>query len=101
MAVKPEDIPAIIKTPCICFGTGLRIAEKHLAPLEGVTIIRLKESDIEKFRKFAPELWVTWAKKLPLAMKAFKSQWEFLKSIKVGYYTEADMVDAQGKKITL
>ncbi|MBP1750176.1 MAG: peptidase glycoprotease [Deltaproteobacteria bacterium] len=40
MAVKPEDIPAIIKTPCICFGTGLRIAEKHLAPLEGVTIIR-------------------------------------------------------------
>jgi len=26
---------------------------------------------------------------------------EFLKSVKVGYYTEADMVDAQGKKITL
>lgn len=40
MAVKPEDIPAIIKTPCICFGTGLRIAEKYLSSLDGVTIIR-------------------------------------------------------------
>ncbi len=40
IAVKPAEIPAIIKTPCICFGTGLRITEKHLTPLEGVTIIR-------------------------------------------------------------
>ena len=68
---------------------------------QGVTIIRLKESDIEKFKKFAPPLWVTWAKKQPLALKAFKSQWEYMKSIKVGYYTEKDMVDLQGKKITL
>jgi TRAP-type mannitol/chloroaromatic compound transport system substrate-binding protein len=68
---------------------------------QGVTIIRLKDSDIEKFKKFAPPLWVTWARKNPLALKAFKSQWEYLKSVKVGYYTEADMVDAQGKKITL
>jgi TRAP-type mannitol/chloroaromatic compound transport system substrate-binding protein len=68
---------------------------------QGVTIIRLKDSDIEKFKKFAPELWVKWAKKDPLAMKAFKSQWEFLKTVKVGYYTDADMVDLKGKKITL
>jgi len=68
---------------------------------QGVTVIRLKDSDIEKFKKFAPPLWAQWAKKNPLALKAFKSQWEYLKSIKVGYYTEADMVDAQGKKITL
>jgi TRAP-type mannitol/chloroaromatic compound transport system substrate-binding protein len=68
---------------------------------QGVSIIRLKDSDIEKFKKFAPELWVKWAKKDPLAMKAFKSQWEFLKSVKVGYYTEKDMVDLKGKKITL
>jgi TRAP-type mannitol/chloroaromatic compound transport system substrate-binding protein len=68
---------------------------------QGVTVIRLKDSDIEKFKKFAPPLWVTWAKKNPLALKAFKSQWEFLKTVKVGYYTEADLVDAKGKKITL
>ena len=40
IAVKPEDVPAIIKTPCICFGTGLRIAEQYLSSLDGVTIIR-------------------------------------------------------------
>jgi len=68
---------------------------------KGVEIIRLKDSDIDKFRKFAPELWVKWAKKHPLAMKAFKSQWEFMKSIKVGYYTDADLIDTQGKRISL
>jgi TRAP-type mannitol/chloroaromatic compound transport system substrate-binding protein len=66
---------------------------------QGVTIIRLKESDIEKFKKFAPALWVTWAKKHPLAMKAFKSQFEYIKSVKIGYYTDKDMVDPQGKKL--
>ena len=70
---------------------------KYLA--KGVEIIRLKDSDIEKFKKFAPELWVAWAKKDPLAMKAFKSQLEFMKSIKVGYYKDADMVDSKGKKL--
>jgi TRAP-type mannitol/chloroaromatic compound transport system substrate-binding protein len=68
---------------------------------QGVTVIRLKDSDIEKFKKFAPELWVAWAKKHPLAMKAFKSQWEYMKSIKVGYYTEADLVDLKGKKLSI
>lgn len=67
---------------------------------KGVEVIRLKESDIAKFQKFAPELWVTWAKKHPLAMKAFKSQWEFMKSEKIGYYTDKDMVDSKGKKLT-
>jgi TRAP-type mannitol/chloroaromatic compound transport system substrate-binding protein len=66
---------------------------------QGVTIIRLKDSDIEKFKKFAPALWVTWAKKHPLALKAFKSQWEYIKSIKIGYFSDKDMVDAQGKKL--
>jgi TRAP-type C4-dicarboxylate transport system substrate-binding protein len=68
---------------------------------QGVTVIRLKDSDIEKFKKFAPELWVAWAKKHPLAMKAFKSQWEYMKSIKIGYYTEADLVDLKGNKLTI
>ena len=66
-----------------------------------VTIIRLKDSDIEKFKKFAPELWVTWAKKHPLATKAFKSQWEYMKSIKIGYYTQADLVDLKGNKLSI
>ena len=65
----------------------------------GVQVIRLKDSDIAKFKRFAPELWVTWAKKHPLAMKAFKSQLEYMKSVKVGYYTDADMVDRNGKKL--
>jgi TRAP-type C4-dicarboxylate transport system substrate-binding protein len=66
---------------------------------QGVEIIRLKDSDIDKFRRFGPPLWVTWAKKHPLAMKAFKSQWDYIKSIKIGYYTDKDMVDLQGKKL--
>ena len=32
-------------------------------------------------------------------MKAFKSQWEFMKSIKMGYYKDSDMVDSKGKKL--
>ncbi|MEW6263311.1 MAG: TRAP transporter substrate-binding protein DctP [Thermodesulfobacteriota bacterium] len=64
-----------------------------------VEVIRLKEEDIAKFRKFAPEMWVKWASKHPLAMKAFKSQFEFMKSVKVGYVTDKDMVDSQGKKL--
>ena len=77
------------------------VAYKKLQEEQGVEIIRLKDSDIVKFKKFAPELWVKWAKKHPLAMKAFKSQWEFMKSTKVGYYTDADLVDRHGKKLTL
>jgi TRAP-type mannitol/chloroaromatic compound transport system substrate-binding protein len=75
----------------------LEAIPKYLA--KGVEVIRLKDSDIEKFKKFAPELWVAWAKKDPLAMKAFKSQWEYLKSLKIGYYKDSDMVDSKGKKI--
>ncbi len=75
----------------------LEAIPKYLA--KGIEVIRLKDSDIEKFKKFAPELWVKWAKKDPLAMKAFKSQWEYMKSIKVGYYTDKDMADHTGKKL--
>jgi len=84
--------------------TGLQKADNEAYEKfkqKGVEIIRLKDSDIDKFRKFAPELWVKWAKKHPLAMKAFKSQWEFMKSIKVGYYTDADLVDPAGKRLSL
>jgi|Deesub1362B_J571_1020462.scaffolds.fasta_scaffold03146_3 TRAP-type mannitol/chloroaromatic compound transport system substrate-binding protein len=76
-------------------------AFEKLQKEQGVEVIRLTEEDIAKFRRFAPPLWVKWAKKSPLAMKAFKSQWEFMKSVKVGYYTDKDMVDLKGKPIKL
>ena len=66
---------------------------------QGVEVIRLPEETIEKFRRFAPQMWVKWAKKSPLAMKAFKSQLEYMKSVKVGYITDKDMVDVDGKKL--
>ncbi|MFH2129657.1 MAG: TRAP transporter substrate-binding protein DctP [bacterium] len=75
------------------------IAFEKLQKEQGVEVIRLKESDIDKFRRFAPEMWVKWASKSPLAMKAFKSQLEFMKSVKMGYVTDASMVDRNGKKL--
>lgn len=75
------------------------IAFEKLQKEQGVEVIRLKDSDIEKFKRFAPELWVKWAKRHPLAMKAFKSQLEYMKSVKMGYITDKDMVDANGKKL--
>jgi TRAP-type mannitol/chloroaromatic compound transport system substrate-binding protein len=75
------------------------VAFEKLQKEQGVEIIRLKESDIEKFKRFAPPLWVKWAKKSPLAMKAFKSQLEFMKSVKMGYITDRDMVDIDGKPL--
>ncbi|MDD3845803.1 MAG: tRNA (adenosine(37)-N6)-threonylcarbamoyltransferase complex dimerization subunit type 1 TsaB [Syntrophorhabdaceae bacterium] len=41
-AMKPADVPGIIQTPCICFGTGSRLCEKHLSAIEGVSIIHDK-----------------------------------------------------------
>jgi TRAP-type mannitol/chloroaromatic compound transport system substrate-binding protein len=74
-------------------------AFEKLQKEQGVEIIRLKESDIEKFKRFAPPLWVKWAKKSPLAMKAFKSQLAYMKSVKMGYITDKDMVDLDGKPL--
>jgi TRAP-type mannitol/chloroaromatic compound transport system substrate-binding protein len=75
------------------------LAFDKLQKEQGVEVIRLPEAEIAKFRKFAPEMWVKWAKKSPLAMKAFKSQLEFMKSVKVGYITDAEMVDTNGNKL--
>ena len=66
---------------------------------QGVEIIRLPEAEIAKFRRFAPTYWVKWAKKSPDAMAAFKSQLEFMKSVKMNYITDAEMVDLNGKKL--
>ena len=74
-------------------------AFERLQKEQGVEVIRLKESDIEKFKRFAPALWVKWAQKSPDAMEAFKSQLAFMKSVKVGYISDKDMVDAEGKPL--
>jgi len=75
------------------------VAFDKLQNEQGVEVIRLSEEDIAKFRRFAPQMWVKWAKKSPLAMKAFKSQLAYMKSVKMGYITDADMVDINGKKL--
>ena len=38
-AMKPQEVPGIIATPCICFGTGTRLCETHLSSLDGVSIV--------------------------------------------------------------
>lgn len=68
---------------------------------KGVEIIRLKDSDIEKFRKFAIPMWFKWAKKDPFATEAFASQLAYMKTISVGYVSDSDLVGLDGKKLTL
>ena len=75
------------------------IAFNKMQTEQGVEVIRLSEEDIAKFRRFAPAMWVKWAKKSPLAMKAFKTQLDFMKSVKMGYITDKDMVDYDGKPL--
>ena len=74
-------------------------AFEKLQKEQGVEIIRLKESDVEKFKQFAPAMWAKWAKKSPLAMKAFESQLALLKSKNLGYITDEGLVDLDGKKL--
>jgi tRNA threonylcarbamoyladenosine biosynthesis protein TsaB len=39
-AVKPGEVRAMVQTPCLCFGTGARLAEAFVAGVGGVTIIK-------------------------------------------------------------
>ena len=68
---------------------------------KGVTIIRLGDADVEKFRKLAVPAWFKWAKKDPLAQEAFASQLSYMMSPGVAYVTEAMLVDAEGQKLSL
>lgn len=69
---------------------------------QGVQIIRLTESDVQKFRRYAIPAWFQWAKKDPLAREAFASQLAFMKTFNVGYITDSMLVDIDGKtKLTL
>ncbi len=38
-AMRPADVPEVLRTPCVCFGTGSRLCEEHLSGLEGITVI--------------------------------------------------------------
>jgi TRAP-type mannitol/chloroaromatic compound transport system substrate-binding protein len=76
------------------------IQSKNLAAWDkyrekGVTIIRLTEADVEKFRRVAIPLWFKWAKKDPLAGEAFDSQLAYMKSTGVAYVTD-EMLAAAG-----
>jgi tRNA threonylcarbamoyladenosine biosynthesis protein TsaB len=66
MALKPDQIPSIIKTPCICFGAGLRIAEKYLADIPGITIIHDKYDHIDPAVLVDAKLDTILDKNLPL-----------------------------------
>lgn len=39
-ALKPENIPGLVKTPCVCFGTGVLLCENTLSGINGVTVIK-------------------------------------------------------------
>jgi tRNA threonylcarbamoyladenosine biosynthesis protein TsaB len=39
-AVKPQDIAGMVKTPCVSFGTGVRLCEEYLAGVSDVKIIK-------------------------------------------------------------
>lgn len=39
-ALKPADVPAILQTPCLCFGTGVSICGDILSPIDNVMLVR-------------------------------------------------------------
>jgi len=39
-ALKPQEVPTIIKPPCLCFGSGVAMCESHLSPLPGIKVVK-------------------------------------------------------------
>jgi tRNA threonylcarbamoyladenosine biosynthesis protein TsaB len=39
-SVRPAAVADIVRKPCVCFGSGLRLCEERLASVEGITIIK-------------------------------------------------------------
>lgn len=75
-------------------------AFQRLREDQGIEVIRLSRQDMDLFRQSAPEIWVKHAKRCPLALKALKSQLEFMKSPAVGFYSDSDMTNAKGEPLT-
>jgi tRNA threonylcarbamoyladenosine biosynthesis protein TsaB len=38
-ALKPAEVPHTLKTPCLCFGTGVRICQDFLSSIDGVQLM--------------------------------------------------------------
>jgi tRNA threonylcarbamoyladenosine biosynthesis protein TsaB len=51
-ALKPVDVPAILQTPCLCFGTGVRICRDMISPIDGVLLLK------EGFARISGEMLV-------------------------------------------
>ena len=67
----------------------------------GVSVLRLGEDDVQKFRRVAVPTWFAWARKDELAREAFSSQLDYMKSPGVAYVTDAMLVDESGARLTL
>ena len=39
-SVRPAAVADIVRKPCVCFGSGLRLCEERLASVKGITIIK-------------------------------------------------------------
>ncbi len=39
LAMKPEDVKDIVKTPCIAFGTGVHLCAEDLSRIDGMTLV--------------------------------------------------------------
>jgi tRNA threonylcarbamoyladenosine biosynthesis protein TsaB len=51
-ALKPAEVPAILETPCVCFGSGVRICGDILSPIDGVLLLK------EGFSRISGEILV-------------------------------------------
>ncbi len=45
-AMKPGEVRGVVKAPCVCFGTGSRLCEEHLAGIEGMTFIHEEYDEV-------------------------------------------------------
>jgi len=51
-AVKPADVPSALQTPCLCFGTGVKLCADILSPIDGVLLLK------EGFSRISGEMLV-------------------------------------------
>lgn len=59
----------------------------------GVTVTRLSEEDVERFRKIALPLWFDWAKRDPDSTRLFKLHLKVMQNPEVAYITPDDIRD--------
>ncbi|MDJ0778064.1 MAG: TRAP transporter substrate-binding protein DctP [Gammaproteobacteria bacterium] len=60
----------------------------------GTQVTRLSQDDVEAFTELAVPRWFAWAKKDPLATRAFKIQLDYMMSGSLGYVTP-EMIEGQ------